>query len=678
MFGAGWLALVALAACAQLRAEEFTRGDYRFETGPVPAFAKLESIEATWPAQPPGASDPRWRFWLYDYQVDRRGGAEHEFVDYVFEPRAASLLGEAGRFEIGFLPDSQALTLHHVEVRRDGRWSSRLDPARVSLARREQGFDQDLADGAVTALLLIDDVRVGDVVRISYSIRGANPMLAGQRTTWMRGGFGSPTLETRTRVLYDAGTALELRPWLGAPRPEVRVTPAGVEVEFAAMRLPATVDHGDYPRGYTPRQAVHVGRRQAWADVAAWALPMYPRVTGELPADLEARLAQWRRLPDASAKLRAALRAVQDEVRYFGIEMGENTHRPHAPAETWTRRFGDCKDKAYLLVTLLDRLGVAAAPALVSVEDGARIASYVPAGDVFDHVIVRARVDGRDVWVDPTISQQGGDPASLDLSDLGHALVLEPGTRALAAIPAPPAATTGVEVLERIRAHADGVGADLEITTLYRGWAADRARRDIGSERPEDLARRYESYYRKRYGEVASVRLPERIDGREEGTFKVVEAYRLPRAFEKAGGDGRIDLHAEALDEPTALPSAVDHPGPLRVPYLGRYVHVTEVTVPDDWSPHFAAERMSHSSKAFRFERTLEIDGSLARMRHEYEAGRRELDPADAGAHIQALRATRDALGTRLSYARPASIGRSERETRLKSLLRDVLEEKSP
>lgn len=673
----GWLALLALAACAQLRAEEFTRGEYRFETGPVPAFAKLESIEAQWPAQAPGADDPRWRFWLYDYQVDRRGGAEHEFVDYVFEPRAASLLGEAGRFEIGFLPDSQALTLHHVEVRRDGRWSNRLDPARVSLARREQGFDEDLADGAVTALLLIDDVRVGDVVRISYSLRGANPMLAGQRTTWMRGGFGSPTLETRTRLLYDAGTAVELRPWLDARRPQVRATADGVEVEYAATRLGATVDRGDYPRGYTPRPAVHVGRRQQWADVAAWALPMYPRAAA-LPADLEARVAQWQRLPDADAKLRAALRAVQDEVRYFGIEMGENTHRPHPPAETWTRRFGDCKDKAYLLVTLLERLGVPAAPALVSVEDGAQIASYVPAGDVFDHVIVRARIGGRDVWVDPTVSQQGGDPAALDLSDLGHALVLEPGTKALSAIPPAPPSATGVEVLERIRAHADGVGADLEVTTVFRGWSADRARRDLASERVEDLARRYENYYRKRFGEVVTVRPPERADSREAGTFKVVEAYRLTRAFEKTGTDGRIDLHAEALDEPTTLPSAVDHPGPLRVPYLGRYVHVTEVIVPDDWSPHFVAERMTRASPAFRFERTLELDGSVARMRHEYDASRRNLGPADVVAHLGALREVRDALGTRLSYARPAAIGRSERETRLKSLLRDVLEEKTP
>lgn len=672
----GVLALLATLAMTSARAEEHVRGDYRFRTGPVPGFVSRTTVAEQWPADAPGADDTRWRYWLYDYQVDRRGGREHEFVDYVYEPRAASLLQEAGRFEIDFLPGSQVLTLHEVQVRRNGAWTSRLDPASISLARREQEFSSDIANGVVSALLLLKDVREGDVVRIAYSIEGGNPMLAGQRTDWMRGGFSNPTLEARTRILFDRGAAVAARPWMTTRSPEIRRLEDATEVSFRRSGLAATVDHGNYPRGHTPREAIHVGRRQEWSDVADWATSFYPPVTAALPADLEARIAAWRALPGPSARFRAALRAVQDEVRYFGIEIGENTHRPHTPAEVWTRRFGDCKDKAYLLVTLLGRMGITAVPALVSVDDGSRIAGYVPSGDAFDHVIVRAVVDGRTVWVDPTIAQQGGDPAAFDLSDYGLALPVTSATRGLEPIRAPKADPSGIEVKERFVVTPDG-RAEMSVVTLYRGWAADDARRRLGSERIADMARRYEDFYRKRYRELEALGPPRVEDDREAGEFRVTERYRLPAAFERDGPASMLDLYADALQEPTAPPGSASHPGPLRMPQLGRFVHESEVVVPADWSARFGDERSPRRSAGFDFLRTVELDGSTARLRYQFDARKRDLAIEDVPSHLSELRAVREAMSATLRYQRPAAIESREREDRLKALLREAMKEPS-
>ena len=63
---------------------------------------------------------------------------------------------------------------------------------------------------------------------------------------------------------------------------------------------------------------MQVGPARTWGDVVAWALPLYPE-DDPLPSDLLARIEAWKRLPDPHARLRAALRAVQDDVRYFGV-----------------------------------------------------------------------------------------------------------------------------------------------------------------------------------------------------------------------------------------------------------------------------------------------------------------------------------------------------------------------
>ena len=94
---------------------------------------------------------------------------------------------------------------YDVEVRRGGSWKNQLDPAAVTLARRESEFENDMATGSVTALLVLSDVRVGDVVRVSYTIEGENPILQGLVDNEFFFGWRSPNLDRRARVLFPPG-----------------------------------------------------------------------------------------------------------------------------------------------------------------------------------------------------------------------------------------------------------------------------------------------------------------------------------------------------------------------------------------------------------------------------------------------------------------------------------------
>ena len=66
--------MLALLAAGWARAGEveFRRGEFGFSVAPVPAFVEPREIPAQWDPAAPGAADGRWRYWLYDMQVDRR------------------------------------------------------------------------------------------------------------------------------------------------------------------------------------------------------------------------------------------------------------------------------------------------------------------------------------------------------------------------------------------------------------------------------------------------------------------------------------------------------------------------------------------------------------------------------------------------------------------------------
>ncbi len=666
---------VLLWAAVTVHAREIhKRGDFQFEVGPVPAFVSSGPLAERWDAKAPGADDARWRYWRNEVQVDRRAGHDQHYIDYAFETLSDSYLSDAGRFKISFNPEYQRLVIHRADLRRDGKWTSRLSVDKVSLARREGGFENDMADGVVTALIVLEDVRIGDVVRISYSVIGSNPVMAGQISDWMRFAWTNPALEANFRVLLDPGTTPRIYRTADSPQPVIRTTADAVEVTMRGKGVAAVVDEDDYPVWFEPYPQAQIAVDQSWADVVAWGLPLYPQVK-EIPAELETKLQSWRTLADDNQRVTAALRTVQDEVRYFGVEMGENTHRPASPSETWQRRFGDCKDKAYLLVTLLGRMGIEAVPALVSIERGSAIADFVPSASDFDHVIVRARVDGKTLWMDPTIAQQGGDPASVDLSAYGMVLPLVQGGSALQTVEAPSNVVRATKVIERYEVPKSGNDVKLSIETFYEGQAADYARRSMGSQRSDELSRRYSDYYRKRFGELSVVSAANFEDDRQANRIRLSESYLLKAPFLSAGTARSIDLHAESLQAAAALPSAVARKGPLNFAEPGDYSHQIQVSYPTGWKPVFVAEQTTNASSAFDYQRKVSVGPDQIDVQYDFKVKRRDVAVADTATHIDQLRIVRDDISIRLGFTMVASTSGKEREQRIRALLRDMQQE---
>ncbi len=121
---------------------------------------------------------------------------------------------------------------------------------------------------------------------------------------------------------------------------------------------------GDPPsRRTTPW--VGVSSLASWDNFAAWyqRLAAGSNETGPAVAALAAEIS--RAHPDRAGRLRAAYERVSG-LRYVAIKLGVGAFRPRTPEQVWTQRYGDCKDKANLLVAVLGQLGIPAEFALVN------------------------------------------------------------------------------------------------------------------------------------------------------------------------------------------------------------------------------------------------------------------------------------------------------------------------
>src|SRR5215472_7238288 len=97
---------------------------------------------------------------------------------------------------------------------------------------------------------------------------------------------------------------------------------------------------------------------RSWNDLALWHAQLIAGTREPSPA-LQQKVQE---LAPASMpmfeRIKALARFAQRDVRYAAIEIGIGGHKPHPAAEIFAHRYGDCKDKATVLITMLAQIGV--------------------------------------------------------------------------------------------------------------------------------------------------------------------------------------------------------------------------------------------------------------------------------------------------------------------------------
>lgn len=88
-------------------------------------------------------------------------------------------------------------------------------------------------------------------------------------------------------------------------------------------------------------------------------------------------------------------------IRYVAIEYGEAGYEPHTAADIFRNKYGDCKDQAVLLVTMLRQAGLPAWPVLIPTKDCYNLDPDFPS-ILFDHCIAAVELDGKTIFMDPT------------------------------------------------------------------------------------------------------------------------------------------------------------------------------------------------------------------------------------------------------------------------------------
>ncbi len=146
--------------------------------------------------------------------------------------------------------------------------------------------------------------------------------------------------------------------------------------------------------------AVQITTFASWGEVGDW----YAKLESDRRAPDDAIRAKvgelTRDVADATEKLRAIYRYAAQGFRYVSLSFGTGRYQPHAAAEVFANRYGDCKDKNTLLAAMAEVAGLRVRAALTSASR--KIDPTLPSPLQFDHVISYVRIGSEDIWLDTT------------------------------------------------------------------------------------------------------------------------------------------------------------------------------------------------------------------------------------------------------------------------------------
>ena len=425
-------------------------------------------------------------------------GLASRFRQVVFQPLTDEAAAAAREYAFEYQGERQTVALRAAKVyRADGKVDEAIESGEGSAHNPELS----MYTSQRTFYVHFPRLNAGDVVELRYRVEDVAPR------NEIADYFGEveylqsdePTASSEYVLIAPKDKALStyVSPMPNLVR-EVKEDGDRKIYRFAATDVAPAVPEPAMPAWGEMLAHVHISTFKTWDEVGAW---YWGLVREQFDVDDEVRRVAkeiTKGLKDDREKVRAVYKYAT-RTRYVALEFGIEGIRPRRTAQTLARGWGDCKDKATLIVTLLRELGIPSTIVLVRTRLRGDIEPEPASLAPFDHAI--AYVPSLDLYLDGTAEHAGS--TELPAMDRGAiALQINEGKAKLVRLPSPPPEESVVKRRVEATVAADGsaqFAADATVSGAFASqWRqrylaeaarVERATRDLSEDLgPVELA----------------------------------------------------------------------------------------------------------------------------------------------------------------------------------------------
>ena len=523
---------------------------------------------------------------LVDQQTNARK-EKQQYKHYVIKLLNENAVEDSSRISITFSPEFQKVDIHKVIIWRDGKPIKQEVKSKIKLLQREKELENLIYDGRWTATLIMDDVRKGDTLEYSYTVTGQNPAYEDNVTELIYLQWTVPVRKQIYRLLWPNSKAITLTAKKHIKSStKIKTFNNYKEYRIERENYKTVQIDSQTPSWFDPWDWIGFSNISNWKEVVDWGRKFY-KVNENKNKDItklvnSIRASNISKIDQASA----ALRYVQDEIRYLGIEVGSGSYIPSKTNVTLKRRYGDCKDKTYLLLDILNELDIEAYPVLANTDYGKVLGEYGASLDAFNHVFVNTIIDGENHWLETTTNNQAGNLNQLYQPDYGQVLILKPGNTKLTTMKVDNDYHTTVIYETFDLTKGINKEALYTVKTISSGSIAEKFRRNVNSKGLKKIAKEYLDYYINYYSSIKPIVDISVSDNKQKNKVITVEKYSITEMWEdnKERKKHYAYFYNNAIDSYIKKPKIKKRNSPFKYSQLVDVEQNITVLLPDGWS----------------------------------------------------------------------------------------------
>lgn len=626
----------------------------------------VEKIEVS-EANSQDAAENSVSYYLVDNQMNLQGNKHEDFLRIVQKINSAQGLTQASELYFNFIPDYQRLNIHTIHIIRNGEV---IDQTSIELStmKQEQGLNNKLLTGQVTALAILQDIQVGDIIDYSFSISGQNPVFENKKFALFGASWAVKVDRANIMVKVDKARPLQHKVTGSEVQVTSEITHDAIIYRWSDTNITAEANEQNYPLWYQLFDSVEFSEFKSWSEVADWAVGLYD-LDLSLNDELRSLNKGWKQAAKNNKEyVKQVISFVQNDIRYFGIELAENSHKPRPPNQVFERRYGDCKDKALMISSLLKEYDIPSWSALVSSYTSKGVAERLPSPGVFDHVINKIIVDGTTFWVDGTNHSQFGELEDFSNNRFGRALLVSPETNSLEDMSADPSTFSINRLSESFVAtdYNEPVSLDFEITAT--GEEAQYWRITLAQEGPTVVKNNILDYYKRQFSTSNWNSELEVNDDLEKNVLRFQGTIVIPDYWDLSKEQLIVPLYGENLSSYLSLPDQINRVTPLANYKDIEVVHDINVVLPEliDWE--LEEKDVSLINEDIHYQRQINTTSTSISISHKYSPVSDFIPVNRVVPYVDKVKQARDLLYFSVVIANPKS-DKSEMRNKLRSLL---------
>src|ERR1700722_5462793 len=185
----------------------------RIQTGPVPEWASERNYKSGFK----GRSGDHITHLLFDRQINAE--LRQDFFHGAIRLETMEAVQQQSQWQFAFEPQTQSVNFHFIKIHRGETVFEQLSLEKGRLLQREEGLHRFIIDGWYTFLIVLEDVRPGDVLEWAFTVTTEPRLLPEYSFHYCGLPEGIPLGTYRFSVRFDPKRAMKWRTSMDGLKP---------------------------------------------------------------------------------------------------------------------------------------------------------------------------------------------------------------------------------------------------------------------------------------------------------------------------------------------------------------------------------------------------------------------------------------------------------------------------